>query len=101
MVRKFRHVLRWGTRIAVCAVLASTLPAAGHAAGWPKKAIQWVVVFSPAGDKIARAMKPHLHRDQWFLEAMERLAMFPFYKSPADARKHVLKEAEFYKTLVN
>ena len=34
------------------------------------------------------------------LKDMDKLATFPFYKSPAETRKHVLKEAEFYKTLV-
>jgi tripartite-type tricarboxylate transporter receptor subunit TctC len=65
MIRKFGKALRVGTFIAVSAVLATTLPGAGHAAGWPKKAIQWIVVFSPGGgsDTIARVLTPHLSRE--------------------------------------
>ena len=65
MIRIFRQALRWGTLALVSAVLATTLPGAGHAAGWPKKAIQWIVVFSPGGgsDTIARVLTPHLSRE--------------------------------------
>jgi|SaaInl4_135m_RNA_FD_contig_91_259471_length_1797_multi_5_in_0_out_0_2 tripartite-type tricarboxylate transporter receptor subunit TctC len=65
MLRKFGKALRWGTFIAVFAILASSLPGVSHAAGWPKKAIQWIVVFSPGGgsDTIARVLAPYISRE--------------------------------------
>ena len=65
MLLNFGKTLRWGTLIAVFAALVSALPSVSHAAGWPKKAIQWVVVFSPGGgsDTIARVLTPHLSRE--------------------------------------
>ena len=65
MIQKFGKALRVGTFIAVSAVLALTLPGTGQAAGWPKKAIQWVVVFSPGGgsDTIARVVTPFLSKE--------------------------------------
>ncbi len=65
MLLNFGKTLRWGTLIAVFAALVSALPSASHAAGWPKKAIQWVVTFSPGGgsDTVARVMTPYLSKE--------------------------------------
>ena len=56
--------------------------------GLPKEVIQRL-------DEVAKK----LSKDKGFIDDLDKLAAFPFYKSPADAKKLVLEETEFYRKM--
>ncbi|MBM09306.1 MAG: hypothetical protein CMF69_06990 [Magnetovibrio sp.] len=65
MQQKFRQVMKHGAFFACAMFFAFSISSVGQAAGWPKKAINYVVVFSPGGgsDTFARIVVKWLSKE--------------------------------------
>lgn len=76
-------------------------------AGFPESSlVNWFGISGPASlnkealNRLDQAVQK-ICRNSAFIQDLEKIASYPFYKPPAETRDYVLKEAELYKKLAS